>query len=398
MAGKATDPLTKPVPLPKQDELAAAWKQVTDYWDSTASWFQLHWVEVLIGMAVAAVLFVLLSALKRLASRYVRRSEDLTGYRVIIGRAIARTTRSFRFLVAAELVVTYADALGWLERTIGFLFTIAVVLQIAIWVRELTIGFIERRSYAGEETHETLDSAMTLIHIFVSFIIFAIALVAILGNLGVDVTGLVAGLGVGGIAIGLAAQGIFADLFAAVAIIFDKPFAKGDTIQFDSFSGTVEEVGLKTTRVRAVNGELIIISNANLLNKEIENLTRRQYRRTRFGITLVYQTAPEKADKVPDILRDVIESCGATFVRAGFVDFGSSSIDFQVDFDGPADFAASYALRHRVGIAIYARFAEEGLEFAYPTQTTFTAAPDGEMILPYPQVQPVRRIEGEAEG
>ena len=387
MAGPATDP------LPKKADLAASWKQVTDYGDSTVMWFQLHWVEVLIGVAVAAVLFVLLSALKRLGARYVRRNQNLTGFRVIIGRAIARTTRSFRFLVAAELVVSYANAPPWLEKTIGFLFTIAVVLQIAIWVRELIIGFIEKRNHSGEEVHETLDSAMKLIHIFVTFIIFAIALVVILGNLGVDVTGLIAGLGVGGIAIGLAAQGIFADLFAAIAIIFDKPFAKGDTIQFDSISGSVEEVGLKSTRIRAVTGEQIIISNANLLNKEIQNLTRRPHRRTRFAITLIYQTAPDKADKVPDILQEVVESCGATFVRSGFVNFGDSSIDYELDFDGPSDFAATYALRHRVGIAIFKRFAEEGLEFAYPTQTTFTAAPDGEMIMPYPQVQPVRQIE-----
>ncbi len=387
-AAKAADP------LPKKADLTAAWKQVTDYVDSIIVWFTLHWVELLIGIAAAVVLYIALSALKRFGARYVRRSEDLTGFRVIIGRAIARTTRSFRFLIAAELVVSYANAPGWLERTIGFLFTIAVVLQIAIWVRELIIGFIERRNHSGEEAHETLDSAMKLIHIFVTFIIFAIALVVILSNLNVDVTGLIAGLGVGGIAIGLAAQGIFADLFAAIAIIFDKPFAKGETIQFDAYSGTVEEIGLKTTRIRAVTGEEIIISNANLLNKEIENLTRRPHRRTKFAITLIYQTAADRADQVPAILQDTVESAGATFVRAGFVGFGDSAINYEVEFDGPADFTASYHLRHRVGIAIFARFAEEGLEFAYPTQTTFTAAPDGAMIMPYPQVQPVRQITG----
>ncbi len=386
-----------PDPIAQKAELSKAWNQVTDYVDSTLQWFQLHWVEVLIGLAVAIVLYIILSAIKRFGARYVRRNEDLTGYRVILGRAIAKTTRTFRIMIAAELVVNYANAPAWLEKTVGFIFTIAVVLQIAIWVRELIIGFIERRSHSSEDSHETLDNAMKLIHVFVTFIIFAIALVVILGNLGVDVTGLVAGLGVGGIAIGLAAQGIFADLFAAIAIIFDKPFSKGDTIQFDTFSGSVEEVGLKTTRIRAVTGEMVIISNANLLNKEIQNLTRRPHRRTRFSITLIYQTPPEQADKVPDILQEVVEACGATFVRAGFVNFGASSIDYEVDFDGPSDFAATYALRHRVGIAIYKRFGEEGLEFAYPTQTTFTAAPDGEMIMPYPSVQPVQQIEAKGE-
>lgn len=374
-------------------DFGAAVQRMFDYLESIMVWLQLHWIEVLIGLTVAVILFVLLSVVKKLAARYVRRNTDLTGYRVILGRAIAKTTRSFRFLVAAELVVNYANAPGWLEKLIGFLFTVVVVFQVAIWTRELVLGFIQRRSNSGDETHETLDNAMKLIHVFVTFIIFAIALIVVLGNLGVDVTGLVAGLGVGGIAIGLAAQGIFADLFAAIAIIFDKPFSKGETITFDTFSGSVEEVGLKSTRVRAVTGEEIIISNANLLNKEILNLTRRPYRRTKFGLTLIYQTPAELADKVPDILQDVVEDCGATFVRSGFVNFGDSSIDYEVEFDGPPDFAAGYALRHRVGIAIYARFAKEGLEFAYPTQTTFTAAPDGEMILPYPEAQPVRQID-----
>lgn len=391
MASKLTEKAASP--LPEGNDVAAAWTELTDYFTSITDWFVVHWVEVLIALAVAVVLYVALSALKRLGARYVRRNDNLTGYRMIIGRAIAKTTRSFRFLIAAQLVVSYASAPDWLESFIGFLFTITVVLQIAIWVRELLIGFIEKRNHSTEDSHETLDSAMKLIHIFVTFVIFAIAVVVILGNLGVDVTGLIAGLGVGGIAIGLAAQGIFADLFAAIAIIFDKPFSKGDTIQFDSFSGSVEEIGLKSTRIRAVTGEEIIISNANLLNKEIQNLTRRPHRRTKFAITLIYQTPADKADKVPDILQDIVESAGATFVRAGFVGFGDSSINYEVEFDGPSDFTASYHQRHRVGIAIFDRFAKEGLEFAYPTQTTFTSAPDGTMVMPYPQIQPVRQIE-----
>ena len=383
-----------PKPIADKADLSKAWNQVTDYFESTLQWFQLHWVEVLIGLAVAVLLYVILSAIKRFGARYVRSNDDLTGYRVILGRAISKTTRTFRFMIAAELVVNYANAPAWLEKTVGFIFTIAVVLQIAIWVRELIIGFIERRSHANDDTHETLDSAMKLIHIFVTFIIFAIALVVILGNLGVDVTGLIAGLGVGGIAIGLAAQGIFSDLFAAIAIIFDKPFAKGDTIAFDNVTGAVEEIGLKTTRIRAFTGEEMIISNANLLDKKIDNVTRRPHRRAKFGITLIYQTPPDQARAVPDLLQEIVEAEGGTFVRAGFVGFGDRSIDYEVEFDGAADYAAFYDMRHRIGMTIYKRFGEQGLEFAYPTQTTFTAAPDGEMIMPYPKVQPVQQIEG----
>src|SRR6201999_2371357 len=114
----------------------------------------------------------------------------------------------------------------------------------------------------------TLGSAVGIIRLLVSIAIFAIALIVVLDNLGVNVTGLIAGLGIGGIAIGLAAQGIFADLFAALSIIFDKPFRRGDSIKWDAVSGAVEAIGLKTTRIRSVNGEEVVISNTNLLSKE----------------------------------------------------------------------------------------------------------------------------------
>src|SRR3546814_470956 len=125
---------------------------------------------------------------------------------------------------------------------------------------------------------------MWLIRLLVSVVVFAIAIVVLLDNLGVNVTGLVAGLGVGGIAIGLAAQGIFADLFAALAIIFDRPFSKGDQVSYGDSSGTIEAIGLKSTRIRAYTGELRIIANKNLLDKEILNVSGRDHIRLPFTI------------------------------------------------------------------------------------------------------------------
>ena len=132
---------------------------------------------------------------------------------------------------------------------------------------------------------------MGLIRLLVSFVLFAIALVLVLGNLGVNVTGLVAGLGVGGIAIGLAAQSIFADLFAAIAIIFDRPFKKGDAITFDKSAGTVELIGMRSTRIRGTAGEARVIGNKKLLDNEIVNNTQREFRRVIFTLGVV-QTTP----------------------------------------------------------------------------------------------------------
>ena len=349
-------------------------------------WLSSHYVELILAIVIGTGIFFLLGAIKRLAARYVRNNSGLTGYRTIIGKAIARTSKFFMLMVSAELVVTFARAPSSFDRVVHVLFTISTVLQVAIWLREIILGLIVRRTSQDPDQHETLENAMTLIRLLVTFVLFAIAAIMILDNLGVDVTGLIAGLGVGGIAIGLAAQGIFSDLFAALSIIFDKPFRRGETISYDSTVGTIEKIGLKTTRLRAITGEEVIVSNTNLLDKEIVNMTRLARRRTRFGIGVIYQTKPDEARRIPDLLKKIVEDNDGVFVRCGFVGFGDSSINFELDFDiMSSEYDVVYQGRHMIGLAILQAFNEEGLEFAYPTQTTFTAAPDGEMILPYPE-------------
>jgi small-conductance mechanosensitive channel len=229
--------------------------------------------------------------------------------------------------------------------------------------------------------------------------VFAVALVVLLDNLGVNVTGLVAGLGVGGIAIGLAAQGIFADLFAALAIIFDHPFSRGDQITYGDSSGTVEAIGLKSTRIRAYTGEQRVIANKNLLDKEILNVTRRDHIRMSFTISIARETPPELLARLPAILKELVEAEGGKPARAGFDAFGASSFDFALQVDVPGgDWNIAHPLRDRLLVSIVKRFAAEGIAMAYPTQTTFTASPGGTLIMPYPEVQPVKHADADAGG
>jgi small-conductance mechanosensitive channel len=208
----------------------------------------------------------------------------------------------------------------------------------------------------------------------------------VLDNLGVNVTGLVAGLGIGGIAIGLAAKGIFDDLFSALSIIFDKPFRRGDSIRWDTTSGTVEQIGLKSTRVRSITGEEVVISNTNLLNKELHNMARLNRRRLILPFGIVYQTSPEMCARIPAIVKESVAQCDkCQFLRCGMTGFGDSSLDFTLEFDVKSEaWQKVFETRHQVLVAILKRFNEEGIEFAYPTQTSFTAAPDGTLIMPYP--------------
>jgi len=350
--------------------------------DVMSAWLEAHWLQIAIAVGAGIAVYLLLNFLRGIGRKIARR-EHSPGLLSIAGRAISRTSHIFMMIVAARLVAGYATPPTALMTTVSFLFTVITAFQVAVWLREIIVGLIELR--AGYEGSETLANAMAIIRVLVSVALFAIAIVVVLDNLGVNVTGLVAGLGIGGIAIGLAAQGIFSDLFAALSILFDKPFRVGEIITYDQTTARVERIGLKSTRLRAVSGERKVISNANLLQKEITSLQTLPQRRLTFTLGLIYQTPPDLIGRVPAILREVVEGEGQLFVQAGMVAFGASSIDFELSVDVPDPDKADYFMtRHRLGLAILARFNAEGIEFAYPTQTTFTAAPDGRMIMPYP--------------
>lgn len=358
--------------------------QAQRLFETSFAWFHTHWLQIIIACAIGTGIFLALHAARKLGTRLCERSKGPNGWGRVFGRAIGMTGNFFMLMVATKLVTGYSGAPPQVASTVTFLFTVAAVFQAAFWAREIILGAIGHRTASEHYSGEALGSAMSIIRLLVTFAVFAIALIVVLDNLGVNVTGLIAGLGVGGIAIGLAAQGIFADLFAAIAIIFDRPFRKGDAITFGTSAGSVEAIGVKSTRVRAPSGEELIIANRLLLDKEIINNTRREYRRVKFTLSLVQWTSVDVMDRLHDILKEEVERCELKFVRAGFVGFGASSFDFDIEFDSEnAAFQDFFDARHTVAMAIIRRFNAEGIELAYSTQTTFTAAPQGGMIMPY---------------
>ena len=372
--------MTSPVDLPLLERLPQLW---TD----SFTWVMNHSTQIMLATLLGAVIVVVLLGAKWFGKRLCERDPKNDRWQSIIGAALSKTRLWFMIAVAAQIVARYAHAPDDLAQTIQFLFVIAATLQAAVFARALILGMVEHRAQSSDE-EAALASAMGIIRLLVTFALFAVAIVLILSNLGVNVTGLVAGLGIGGIAIGLAAQGIFADLFAALAILFDRPFRKGDAIRFDTTAGEVEDIGLKSTRIRALTGEQIIIANKQLLEKEIHNLARLNRRRivTSFGLT--YQAPTDTLARMPEMMGEIIASCPpATLIRCGLLAFGASSLDYEVQYDVHSeDYDTVFATRHAVNIAILRRFAAEGINFAYPTQTAFTAAPDGRYILPYAEL------------
>ncbi len=350
-----------------------------------SAWISGNIVDILIAAAIAILIALLLLGLRGFGHKLIASRSDGINWRTVVGRVLSKTTLFFIIMCAAELVAEHAETPATLHRAINFLFVIAAALQAAIWARELILGLIQHK-VGEEDAHSTLGSAIGIIRLLVTVALFAVAIILILDNLGVNVTGLVAGLGIGGIAIGLAAQGIFSDLFAALAIILDRPFRRGDAIKFDATAGTVEEIGLKTTRLRSLDGEQVVISNTNLLNKQIQNFSGQDERRFILRFGLVYQTPPETLERVPEIVRDIVHRHEhARLVRCGPVAFSPSSLDFDLEMRmATVDYDLAFATRGRICIEILAAFREAGIQFAYPTQTSFTAAPDGTLIMPYP--------------
>ena len=359
--------------------------QARSLWAEMLAWLSSHSLQILLGFVAGTLIVMLLLGLRWLGVRICGTDPAHIHWRTVLGRILARTRIWFMIALAARLVEGYAQPPAAVASTIEVLFVIATTLQVALWARELILGLIEHRA-AGAEANTGIGSAIGIIRLLVTIAIFTIAIVVVLDNLGVNVTGLVAGLGIGGIAIGLAAKGIFDDLFSALSIIFDKPFRRGDSIRWDTTSGTVENIGLKSTRVRSITGEEVVISNTNLLGKELHNMARLNRRRLILPFGIVYQTSPETCARIPDIVKEAVAVCDkCVFLRCGMVGFGESSLDFTLEFDVKSEaWQKVFDTRHQVLVAMLKRFNEEGIAFAYPTQTSFTAAPDGSLILPYP--------------
>ena len=359
-------------------------RQAPRHVETSLEWGMANLDRLLTGGLIAAGIVGVMLVMRWIGHRMLEGDPHVLGWKGIVGRVFAKTTVFFMVAAAVDIVASYADIPPKLAHLADIFFTIAAAFQAAIWAREIIIGVI--RSRVGEDPGaSTLGNAMSLIRVLVSVAVFAIAIIVILDNLGVNVTALVAGLGIGGIAIGLAAQGIFSDLFAALAIVFDRPFRRGDTVTYGTTTGTVERIGLKTTRLRGRTGEQVIMANPKLLEQEVRNLGDGKVRRVFLPFGLTYHTPPETLERLAEVVAEAVEPLKtAKLVRCVPVQFGPSTIDCELVYDDRTinpDKLAEH--KSEVIIGVMRIFAREKIQFAYPTQTTFTAAPDGTLVMPW---------------
>ena len=332
---------------------------------SVFEWILANLEGLAIGALVAAGIVGLMLVVRWIGHRIVAAEPDNFGWKGIIGRVLSRTTVFFMIAAAIDIVSNYTAIPPKLARLADILFIVAATFQAAIWAREIIIGVV--RSRVGEDPGaSTLGNAMVIIRVLVSVAVFAIAIIVILDNLGVNVTALVAGLGIGGIAIGLAAQGIFSDLFAALSIVFDRPFRRGDAIRFDNTTGTVERIGLKTTRLRSLTGEQVIMANTKLLEREIHNLQLASSRRIAAPFGVALDTAADRLDRVAEIGEQAVTSRkGCKFVRCVLVAIGSSSLNFELVWDDRAiDNNRMAENRSAILFELLKRLKNEGIDLA----------------------------------
>ncbi len=217
------------------------------------------------------------------------------------------------------------------------------------------------------------DSIVKVITAIIRVLLWLIGILLILQNLGVNVTSLIASLGIGGLAVALALQTVLSDLISSISIYMDKPFEVGDFITIGSNSGTVEKIGLKTTRLKSMKGEELIVSNKELTSVRVQNFKRLEKRREAFTFGVSYETSAEKLEKIPTILKEIIEKQAlASFDRCHFSKYSDSSLDFDtVFYVATQDYAEFMDVKQKINLAIFTAFEKEGIEFAYPTQTIY---------------------------
>ncbi|MFQ6045789.1 MAG: mechanosensitive ion channel family protein [Gemmatimonadales bacterium] len=329
--------------------------------------------------AVAVLVALLAAALLRLVERLVKTrlgglaERTATTWDDLLAHTLSNTKRLFYLIVAiyvATLVLVLpAEVQAIADRVV----VLALLVQGGIWVTSAVTFWLD--SYRDKELTEDAAAVTTVSALgFLSKLaVWAVAVLLALDNLGIDVTALVTGLGIGGIAVALAVQNVLGDLLASLSIVLDKPFVINDFLIVDEHMGNVEHIGLKTTRLRSLSGEQLVFSNSDLLKSRIRNYGRMYERRVTFTVGVTYQTPREKLEIIPTIIRDAIgEHDKARFDRSHLKAFGDFSINFEtVYYVLDPSYSVYMDIQQAVNLRVHERFEAEGIEFAYPTQTLF---------------------------
>lgn len=361
----------KPLLLPKGNAMGN-WEKIVAYLKD----FQLYentldrWAIALAVAIAALVVFRIINGFARRRAARLAEKRDNEWFKMTAD-LLGRTKLWFLLALALYLGAFAVQLAAKAEQVLQSVVIVVLLVQMAYWGIAMVNFAINRYAKRRMETDAASVTMISAVGFLGKVAIWSVVALLALDNMGVDITAMVAGLGVGGIAVALAAQNILGDLFASLSIVLDRPFVLGDFIIVDDKLGAVEHVGLKTTRLRSLTGEQLVFSNNDLLQSRIHNYKRMVERRIPFSIGVTYQTPHETLKEVPAILREAVEAQeNVRFDRAHFKQYGDFAIVFEVVYYVlGSDYALYMDIQQAINLHIHRRFEEEGIEFAYPTQT-----------------------------
>lgn len=277
----------------------------------------------------------------------------------------------FYILIAVYLATQWLTLEGQLESIVRFIFLVLGAYQVVYVLQALLVYLV--REKLVDEADRSSEVVSSIVTVTLRVVLWSLGILFVLSNIGLDVTSLIAGLGVGGIAVALAVQNVLGDLFSSLAIYLDKPFSPGDFVSVGDVSGTVQKVGIKTTRIKSLSGEEVILPNKTITDSRVSNFKRMTRRRVAFHMGVEFGTEQAKMRRIPEIVKEVIERQGqdkVTFGRTHFHTFADSSLNFEVVYfvEDPS-YELYMDIHQEVLLGIKEKFEQEGIEMAFPTRT-----------------------------
>jgi small-conductance mechanosensitive channel len=340
------------------------------FWEFEVLGNQLY--DYVLAVGIFILLVIIFKGMQWVALRSVERvtRKTKTEWDDAVVTIIKTIKPPFYWYVAFYIALRYLNIEGLAQRVVSFILVAWLVYQVIVALRILIDFYVQQRL---SKTDKGAQAATHVIHSLVGVALWIVGLLFLLQNFGVNVTSLIAGLGIGGIAIALAAQNVLADLFSSLAIFFDKPFVPGDFVEVGDNKGTVQKIGIKTTRVKALDGEEIVVPNTEMTGAVLKNIGRMKERRVVFMLGVVYETPTEKMRRVPGLVKDVItREEKVKFGRVHFKEFADFSLNFEVIYHvKDKDYAVYMDINERIMIGIKEAFEKEHIEMAYPTQMVY---------------------------
>ncbi len=350
---------------------------MSNYLDSFLSFtiFQNKVQDYIVSILIFLISIIGLSIVKRFVIKHlkVRAEKTVSDFDDLIVRLISQIGWPVFVVLSVYMAGTSLILLESIRPFIKYALVFVVTIRTILLLQEIiqyavNKTLIQRIGGENQSSKAMINSVVWI----VKWGMWLLGGIFILDNLGVNITSLVAGIGIGGIAVAMASQAILGDAFSALSIYLDKPFEIGDFIIVDDCMGTVEYIGVKTTRLRSLSGEQLVFSNSDLTKSRVKNYKRMETRRIAFKVGIIYQTPLEKVERIPQIIRDILENAGVRTDRVHFQSFGDSSLIYEaVYYVLSADYNVYMDKQQDINFAIMRQFEKEGIEFAYPTQTLY---------------------------